>query len=129
MDQTGFALTHQTHNNIRIFIEPLGQWIRQKKIPGINMAAGEQKLARFTDDVHVDLSKPSQSLPVLRSILDECGSESGYKLKTKKTPGPWLVFRSPLTSLLQVLSTLGTNVHEILRKELTAVAPSVGGPG
>ena len=52
-----------------IFIEPLAQWIRQNsKITGINMAAGEQKLALFADDVLVSLSSPTESLPVLMSI-------------------------------------------------------------
>ena len=68
-----------------IFIEPLAQWIRQNnKITGMNMAAGEQKLALFADDVLVTLSNPNESLQALMSILDEYGSYSGYKLNKKK---------------------------------------------
>ncbi len=60
------------------FIEPLAQWIRQNnKLTGINMAAGEQKLALFADDILVCLSNPTESLPALMSILDEYGSYSG----------------------------------------------------
>lgn len=69
-----------------IFIEPLAQWIRQnREIKGIKMAAGEQKLALFADDVLVTLSNPTESLPALMSVLEEYGSFSGYKLNERKT--------------------------------------------
>lgn len=65
-----------------MFIEPLAQ---NNKITGINMAAGEQELALFADDVLVSLSNPTESLPELMSVLDEYGSYSGYKFNKKKT--------------------------------------------
>ena len=69
-----------------IFIEPLAQWIRQnREITGIKMPAGEQKLALFADDVLISFSNPTESLPVLMSVLDEHGSYSGYKLNKRKT--------------------------------------------
>lgn len=69
-----------------IFAEPLAQLIRQNnEIKGIKMEAGEQKLALFADDVLVYLSSPTDSLPVLMSMLDEYGSYSGYKVNERKT--------------------------------------------
>lgn len=54
-------------------------------IKSIKMAAGEQKLALFVDDVFVYLSSPTDSLPELMSVLEEYRSYSGYKLNEQKT--------------------------------------------
>lgn len=69
-----------------IFIELLAQWIRQNiNITGIKLETGEQKIAFFADDVLVYLSNPTNSLPALMSVLDQYGSNSGYKVNNQKT--------------------------------------------
>lgn len=81
-----------------IFIEPLAQWIRQNNmIKGIKMAAGEQKLAMFANDVFVYLSSPTGSLPELMSVLEQYGSYSGYKLNEQK-PRSLTFITTPLST-------------------------------
>lgn len=68
-----------------LFIEPLGQYIRQnKKINGINIAGQEHKISLFADDVLIFLSHPSTSLPILMSSMDMFGKLSGYKINIHK---------------------------------------------
>lgn len=69
-----------------IFIEPLAERIRQNgNIKGINITGSEQKLALLADDILVYLSKPTESLMELMSVLKEYGLYSGYKLNIQKT--------------------------------------------
>lgn len=69
-----------------LFIEPLGQWIRQSEhIKGITLVSGEQKLALFADDLLINLTQPSQTLPKLMLMLKNYGELSGYKVNVNKT--------------------------------------------
>lgn len=69
-----------------LYIEPLGQFIRNNtKIKGIVAAGEEQKVAMFADDVLVFLREPEESFEELMSSLSVFGELSGYKLNLNKT--------------------------------------------
>uniref|UniRef100_A0A3B5R1I6 Reverse transcriptase domain-containing protein n=1 Tax=Xiphophorus maculatus TaxID=8083 RepID=A0A3B5R1I6_XIPMA len=69
-----------------LFIEPLSQWIRQRRdIIGIRTIGGEQKLALFADDLLLVMSHPNLVLPKLMKILSDFGLYSGYKVNVNKT--------------------------------------------
>uniref|UniRef100_A0A8C9XT72 Reverse transcriptase domain-containing protein n=1 Tax=Sander lucioperca TaxID=283035 RepID=A0A8C9XT72_SANLU len=69
-----------------LFIEPLSQWIRQRKdITGIGTVGGEQKLALFADDLLLTISYPTQVIPKIIKLLLNYGSFSGYKVNVDKT--------------------------------------------
>ncbi len=62
-----------------MFIEPLGQWIRENsKIKGINIKDDEHKLSLFADDILVYLKDPTESLVELLELLQTFGSFSGF---------------------------------------------------
>lgn len=68
-----------------LYIEPLGQWIRQRKdIIGVNIA-GEQKLSLFADDLLLTITKPTSTLPKILLMFEEYGSFSGYKINLDKS--------------------------------------------
>lgn len=55
-----------------LFIEPLGQLIRQSEaVKGIAMAGTEQKVAMFADDVLVYLEEPETSFIGLMTLLED----------------------------------------------------------
>lgn len=69
-----------------LYIEPLGQWIRQRQdILGITIAGKEQKLALFAVDLLLTISNPTQTLPKTIQILGDYGTFSGYKINVNKT--------------------------------------------
>lgn len=69
-----------------LFIEPLGQLIRQsKEIKGVSIAGVEHKVAMFADDVLVYMEKPEESFTGPMTLLKEFGNLSGYKLNVLKT--------------------------------------------
>ena len=104
-DQTGFIKQRQTQDNIRrilhvilqiyreqieaspispflfvLFIEPLGQLIRQNdQIHGVPLA-GDHKVPLLVGDFLVYLTHRTHSLPASLQTLTEFGSVSGYKL-------------------------------------------------
>ena len=79
-----------------LFIEPLGQLVRQSEaIKGITMAGTEQKVALFADDVLVFLKEPEESFGGLMALLDDFGKLSGYKLNISKTQVMTLNFNAP----------------------------------
>lgn len=69
-----------------LFIKPLSQWIRQRPdIIGVPMAAGEQKLSLFADDLLLTIANPTQTLPKFMEMIEIYGSLSGYKININKT--------------------------------------------
>ena len=69
-----------------LFVEPLVQYIRQKReIRGIDLAEREQKIACYADDVLVFLSQPTFSWPQLMLALKNDRQLSGYKVNVGKT--------------------------------------------
>lgn len=69
-----------------LLIEPMSQLIRQRSdINGVTLTSGEQKLALFVDNLLISITKPTQTLPKLMSLLEEFGSVSGYKININKT--------------------------------------------
>ena len=70
-----------------LFIEPLGQLIRQSDaVEGINVGGTEHKVSMFADDVLLYLGgDPERSFNALMSLLAGYGDLSGYKLNTSKT--------------------------------------------
>lgn len=69
-----------------LFIEPLGQLIRQSEVvKGITIAGAEQRVAMFADDVLVFLEEPEKSFIGLMTLLEDFGKLSGYKLNILKT--------------------------------------------
>lgn len=70
-----------------LFIEPLGQCIRQNsKIKGINFDNDEHKASLFADDILVYLKEPTEScVELMENILKIFGSLSGFKLNILKT--------------------------------------------
>ncbi len=69
-----------------LFIEPLGQCIRQNsKIKGINIKGDEHKIALFADDILVYLKDPTESLVELWETLQILGYFSRFKLNILKT--------------------------------------------
>lgn len=64
-----------------LFIEPLGQSIRQNKgIKEISVAGTEQMMALFAVDVLVFMKEPEESFAGLMALLADFGKLSGYKL-------------------------------------------------
>ena len=69
-----------------LFIEPLSQWIRQKlDIIGVPMAAGDQKLSLFADDLLLTITNPTQTVSKMMELIEIYGSLSGYKININKT--------------------------------------------
>lgn len=69
-----------------IFIEPLGQLLRQStQFKGITVEGIEHKVAMFANDVLVYLEEPEKSFNGLMTLLKEFRNLSGYKLNISKT--------------------------------------------
>uniref|UniRef100_A0A3Q3A4Q3 Reverse transcriptase domain-containing protein n=1 Tax=Kryptolebias marmoratus TaxID=37003 RepID=A0A3Q3A4Q3_KRYMA len=69
-----------------LFIEPVAQLIRQRSdIRGVTMTSGEQKLSLFADDLLINITQPTQTIPKLMKLLEEFSSISGYKINISKT--------------------------------------------
>lgn len=79
-----------------LFIEPLGQLIRQSEaVRGIKMGGFEHKVAMFADDVLGTLREPEVSFDELMALLSEFGDLSGYRLNLSKTQVMALNFQVP----------------------------------
>nr|AAD02930.1 reverse transcriptase [Oryzias latipes] len=69
-----------------LYIEPLGQWIRQRAdIKGVKVSGKEQKLSLFADDLLLTISQPTKTLPIIMDSLKDFGTLSGYKINVNKT--------------------------------------------
>lgn len=79
-----------------LFIEPLGQLIRQSEaVKGIRVGGVEHKVAMFADDVLGTLGEPEVSFDQLMDLLSEFGDLSGYRLNVSKTQVMALNFQAP----------------------------------
>lgn len=65
-----------------LLIEPLSQWIRQRKdITGVRTVGEERKLALFADDLLLTISYPTQVVPkIIKLILDYGSIFQGTRL-------------------------------------------------
>uniref|UniRef100_A0A3P9MGF8 Reverse transcriptase domain-containing protein n=1 Tax=Oryzias latipes TaxID=8090 RepID=A0A3P9MGF8_ORYLA len=69
-----------------LYIEPLGQWIRQRAdIKGVKVSGKEQKLSLFADDLLLTISQPTKTLAIIMDSLKDFGTLSGYKINVNKT--------------------------------------------
>lgn len=99
-----------------LFIEPLGQLIRQSDtIRGIKVAGIEQKAVLFADDILVLMEEPEKSFLGLMTLLTEFGNLSGYKLNISKTQVMTLNFTAPKSLQDNITSTGELNLIKIFR--------------
>ena len=71
-----------------IVLEVLASAIRQQKeIKGIQMGKEEVKLSLFADDMILTIENPKGSTPRLLELIQQFGSEAGYKNQCPEISG------------------------------------------